>query len=116
MKSIEAFEHLMSTRYLFTSSDLADKCSEGSPCEGEYRDQRLQDFWEVWQEATREALSAPEAKLDAGSVKVPPPRVVDDKAEAPELCPESGCDGRLVSSPGGGVKCTAVGCDYWFCF
>lgn len=112
MKSIEAFEHLMSTRYLFTSSDLADKCSEGSPCEGEYRDQRLQDFWEVWQEATREALSAPEAKLEAPSVEVPSPN--SELEEDSDPCPE--CGSHLASKPGGGALDTAVGCDYWFCF
>lgn len=44
----DAYEAYQS-RMGWAESDLADKCSEGAPRAGEYRNTRLQDDWEVWQ-------------------------------------------------------------------
>lgn len=37
----------------WAESDLADKCAEGAPRAGEYRNQQLQDDWEIWQACCR---------------------------------------------------------------
>lgn len=47
----QAFELEMSKSHNFAWSDIEDKCADGDFREGEYRDQQLQDFWEVWQAA-----------------------------------------------------------------
>jgi hypothetical protein len=35
----------------WAESDLADKCAEGAPRAGEYRDVSMQAVWEIWQAA-----------------------------------------------------------------
>ncbi len=52
----DKFEEMMSSQFNYSPSDFADKCSKGSPYEGEYRNQSLQDYWEVWQAAVDSCL------------------------------------------------------------
>jgi hypothetical protein len=46
----------------WAESDLTDRCSDGAPRAGEYRHQRLQDDWEIWQAARGSEVTLEQAK------------------------------------------------------
>jgi hypothetical protein len=48
----------------FPESNLLNRCSDGSPRAGEYRNLRVHDDWEVWQASRRAALEEAIGTLD----------------------------------------------------
>lgn len=85
----EAYEAHQS-RTGWAESDLADKCSEGAPRAGEYRNTRLQDEWEIWQ--ARAALG-PAAQAEPGA------SVNDGARVFARVMEYQGKDRREVRSP-----------------